>query len=161
MKTLEIKKALKNCSLNDIHSKIAAFTALERTDLNFLNKKLRSVSKYHYSQGIKEVFLLTYESTINNNPMEEGIQFVENPEFFYGLPIESVELFAKDSYEYESVDSYGVEFMEFQTNWFPIDETAVLKGEKEPCYYDMALINGKFWTFAPNLTEIREIAFQA
>lgn len=156
MKSIEIKRALK-AGANNIHSKIKLNSVLKRTDLMFLDKKLRTVSESQYSNAV----LVTYESTINNHSME-GVEFVKNSSFFYGMDISNISLFEKDSWEHESVDSYGMEFIEFQNNWVPSEEeTEVLEGIYPPSKYDMLLINGKYWTFAPNLPEIKELALIA
>ena len=92
------------------------------------------------------------ESTLRGKPLD--VEFVEEACFFYGMEIISVEQFTKVCYN-TSCEKYDL----FETNWSPVslvtDKTLLDRAEN---YYDMILINGRFWTFAPNLPEILEIA---
>ena len=86
-------------------------------------------------------------STLRGKPLD--VEFVEETSFFYGMAIETIEQFTKNCYNM-SLTNWDV----LETNWSPVE---VELGE-EPYYYDMVLINGEFWTFAPNLPEILEMA---
>ncbi len=156
MKTLEIKRAARNLNAND---KIFAFEAIKNSFIQFMNEELSTI-EVDNSDYKEPIIRLIYKSTINGQNME-GIEFIKNSSFFYGMGIKSIEIFEKSYTTFEE-ESNNIVFVEYQNDWTrSIDEDVVLSGKKEPCHYDMALINGRFWTFAPNLTEIREIAFQA
>lgn len=144
IKTIEIKKALRANPILSVNDRINICEELK--GFRGLNAPLRSISVGSDSYD------LTYESTIEGRTME-GIEFVKSSSFFYGLPIESIVFFTK----YVTTFSEDNIFEE-QTDW---SEDHCLSTLEEPCYYDMALINGKFWTFAPNVSEIKEIAVMA
>lgn len=86
-------------------------------------------------------------STLRGKPLD--VEFVEELFFFYGMEIETIEQFTKNCYNISLTDWDLLE-----TNWSPVE----VELEGEPYYYDMVLVNGRFWTFAPNLPEILEMA---
>lgn len=145
-KNVEIKRALKKANLN-INEKIKAFQILK--NFRGLNSPIRDIKFGGYYNNTLEI---EYESTMEGKSME-GIVFVKNSEFFYGLPIAKIEFFAKYVTTFNEKETF-----EIQTDW---SKGHCISTLEEPNHYDMALINGKFWTFAPNVSEIKEIAFQA
>lgn len=144
IKTIEIKKALRANPILSVNDRINICEELK--GFRGFNQPLRSIT---IGGGSYE---LTYESTINGKSMEK-IEFVKNSNFFYGLPIEKIEFFTKCITTFSEDNIF-----EEQTDW---SEDHCLSTLEEPCYFDMALINGKFWTFAPNVSEIKEIAVMA
>ncbi len=86
-------------------------------------------------------------STLRGKPLD--VEFVEEASFFYGMEIKEIEQFTKNCYNM-SYSNFDV----METNWSPVE----VELEGEPYYYDMVLVNGRFWTFAPNLPEILEMA---
>lgn len=144
LKNVEIRKALRANPILSVNDRINHFENLK--GFIGLNQPIRSISV-----GV-DSYDLTYESTLEGKSME-GIEFVKNSNFFYGLPIEKIEFFSKYVNTFEEDNIF-----EEQTDWSSDHCESSLE---EPCYYDMALVNGRFWTFAPNVSEIKEIAFQA
>ena len=90
---------------------------------------------------------ITLSSTLRGQPLD--VEFVGEASFFYGMKIDTVEQFTKNCY-YNTCEKWDI----LDINWSPVE---VQLGE-EPYYYDMVLINGRYWTFAPNLPEILEMA---
>lgn len=139
----EILTALRAGNMS-INQKINAFTALK--DFRGLNESLRSINI------VEEGYELQYHSTIEGKPME-GIEFIKNSNFFYGLAIEKIEFFRKYVNTFEEGN-----FKEVHVDW---STDHCLSNLEEPCHYDMVLINKRYWTFAPNITDIKEIAVMA
>ncbi len=77
----------------------------------------------------------------------------EDSVFFYGLRIEEIKFFHRgDFVEYiDEIPNISIS----ERYWYQNDISYY--GSNDP-YYDMALVNGKFWTFVPNLQMIYEIA---
>ena len=105
---------------------------------------MEEISSIEFTEWSSEIPLVTVE-TLRGKPL--SVEFVEEVSFFYGMEINNLEQFELDSrlYEYEN-------FGQLCIDW------AKVEVEEEPCPYDMVLINGKYWTPAPNLPLIREMA---
>lgn len=130
----DLLKALSNSELN-IHEKINFKT--EVLNFHLMKRKISSIQKYD------KKFLINYISFIDEREME--IELVEEACFFYGFKIHSIQCYEKRSFLYEN---NAAEPAESFNEWESCDEEG---------YYNMTLINGKFWTYCPNLPEIREI----
>ncbi len=81
--------------------------------------------------------------TLRGKPL--SVELVEEASFFYDMKIDTIEQFEIDSrlYEYDTFDQLCIDWA---------------KVEEEPYPHDMVLVNGKYWTPAPNLPLIREMA---
>ncbi len=110
------------------------------------------ISSVEFRQWWPKRPLVKAVETLRGKPL--NVSFVEEASFFYGLKIDSVEQFTKMSYD-TSYENYDVN----ETNW---SQVTVIKDpimlERATYYYDMILVNGKFWTFARYLPKILELA---
>lgn len=114
--------------------KISARTALA-------DYSMEEISSIEINEGYERPLVII--ETLRGKPL--SVELVEEASFFCGMRINNLEQFELDSrlYEYETFDQLCIDWA---------------KVEEEPCPYDMVLVNGKYWTPAPNLPLIREMA---
>lgn len=119
------------------YKKISARTVLA-------DYSMEEISSIEINEGYERPLVII--EILRGKPL--SVHTVEEASFFYDMKIDTLEQFEFSSmvYDYETFDQ------------LVYDWAKVYKMEEEPYPHDMVLVNGKYWTPAPNLPLIREMA---